>query len=219
MARYVDYIVNAAPPWLQRERGAAFLRAIGLTLDLISDGVKEAVKARFPTLAAPDAKNEIGTERSSVRATVLGYETNDAYGLRLQRLWDDAVLRGTKAGVLEILRVIGTTALAPWTYAVYDLDEWNPGYPWADGWICLQAPHPWVNDDVWGGPGTWGDGGTWGSSATPDQVANYRAVVKPWIPAHARVVTIVHLDGELWGEPGTWGDPGTWGGHVAQWPT
>lgn len=218
MSLFIDYLVRRAPAWLQRERGEAFLSAIGMYLDAIADSFKEATLSHFPERASPSAQNAIGADRQSPRSTVLGYETSPSYGARLRRLWEDQLDRGNKTGILEILRVIGATAPSPWTYSVYDLDEWNPWAPWNWGWILLQQPHPWASDGAWGDPGVWGDGGTWSSNATVSEVRNYKAVVKPWLGAHTRFTTIVHLDGGVWGEPGTWADPGTWGGHVAQWP-
>jgi hypothetical protein len=229
MGLFADWFEQAAPAWLQRANGAAYLRTIGSVFDAFVDGAEAAVIARFPEgdpiggksgkrAPIPGGQDALGAERMLPRIRMfVPAELDGPYGARLRAAWDDRAFSGSPEGLKRILAAIAATMASPWTATIYDHGGWNPWYSWARAWVLIQAT-PWVNDGVWSDPGTWGDGPTWGSSATPDQVQNFRAVVRSWCPPWARTDAVIALDGEMWGEPGTWADPGTWGGHAVTWP-
>lgn len=82
---YQDYQVKIAPSWLQRNYGLALLSSLGAIKDSFVDQLRQAVKARMPDYAPPDALAHIGNDRGLPQGVT---ETNAAYATRLRTAWD-----------------------------------------------------------------------------------------------------------------------------------
>ncbi len=77
---FADALVRLSPPWLQRLRGAPFLRGLGDILDTLRDATAEAIALRLPRATVPTALGRIGQDRKILR----GYnESNVGYAARL----------------------------------------------------------------------------------------------------------------------------------------
>lgn len=93
-----EALSRIVPPWLQRLRGKAFMRGLGAPLDVVRSASAEAIDARFPRTARPDALSYIGRDRKIVR----GLDESDAsYAGRLRRWLPDHNRRG---GGIALLR-------------------------------------------------------------------------------------------------------------------
>jgi hypothetical protein len=102
--KYREYQPLIAPPWLQREKGAAWLRALGDVKDGQVERCKAAVKARMPLLAPADALGAIGVERGIPRGPG---ESNASYAGRLVGAWETWACAGSPRGMLVALRSAG----------------------------------------------------------------------------------------------------------------
>jgi hypothetical protein len=102
--RYREYQPLIAPPWLQREKGAAWLRALGDVKDGQVERCKQAVKVRMPILAPADALGAIGVERGIPRGPG---ESNASYAGRLVGAWETWASAGSPRGMLAALRAAG----------------------------------------------------------------------------------------------------------------
>lgn len=177
---YLEWLEQRAPRWLQAGYGGYLLASLGLVLDAIAEGSKQAVRIRFPSVAIPDALEELGKERQAPRWTCFRYETDEEYGARLGRLWQDRAWLGTEKAFLDILPAGGFVNFS------VETGSYGGAGSWARFWVRLQKPHPWRSDGLWGDPGEWGDGGTWGSTATVAQISNLLACLRPLRPAYAK---------------------------------
>ena len=52
---YLEWLEQRAPRWLQAGYGGHMLASLGLVLDAIAEGSRQAVRIRFPSGAIPDA--------------------------------------------------------------------------------------------------------------------------------------------------------------------
>jgi hypothetical protein len=102
--KYREYQPLIAPPWLQREKGAAWLRALGDVKDGQAERCKAAVKARMPLQAPGDALAAIGLERGIPRGPG---ESNASYAGRLVGAWETWASAGSPRGMLAALRAAG----------------------------------------------------------------------------------------------------------------
>lgn len=209
---FVDFLIDAAPPWLKRRWGARYLTVIGLLYDAYREAAEAAVRARYVRYTPPDALPEAGTHYSIER---LVGETDEGYRGRLRRAFPSHRQGGSATGLQARLHEAGYT-----TATVVEAHDWSvdDGGSWARYWVVVEQPHPFSVAELWSDPGTWGDGGVWLDLSPKEQADQIRRLTRKWGQgAHAQPVSlIVVLSGELWGSPsgGTWGDAGTWGGSA-----
>jgi hypothetical protein len=211
---YLEWIVDRAPAWIRRGLGEGWLASVGLVLDGFAETTRQAIRARFPTGAPPDALTTLGGERQSPRITALFYELDDAYAERLRLQWEKRELLGAKTGLEAIVAAQGFV-----TFEVLDQQEWSAATPWMWSYVHVSQPHPWTTPGNWDDPGLWDNGLTWDSSATVSEVENVRAVTRPWVPAHAKCWMVIDLEGEIWDSGGLWDNGDFWndGAAVVTW--
>lgn len=184
---------------MRKGTGYKYIYAFAVLADLIVQFALEGVRAKFPSLAPPDALALIARDRRVVRGFA---ETDDTLVARLIRWLIDwrqaggayAILRQVKAywtgydGPMRIVSANGTW----WTLNADDSVEkhvtlptknWNwDGHDelYARFWVILYASAMGITrDGTWGDGELWGatDGSTWGSTATPEQVQTVRGIV------------------------------------------
>ncbi len=197
----------------QRDQAPAFVGAEGENWfvfwghlkDAFTEAAKEAVKARFPSLAAVDALEAQAADRNNERYPA---ETEALFRVRLAETFDRYAFLGTPAGVTaaaeQVPGVTGVVYREAW--------QWDPASPlWARFWLVLATT--WEMPATWGGGATWGDGSLWGLSAPKASLDFLRRQVRRWKAAHARGKLLIKIgDASVWGEPDlTWGGGKTWG--------
>jgi hypothetical protein len=102
-----NYQANKAPRWLRQGFGEPWLRGIGDAKDEVEVALKDAVKARFPSVCPVDALSRLGGERGIERGP---RDTTDAYRARVKGAWDAWEWAGTPTGVLRALYWAGYNA-------------------------------------------------------------------------------------------------------------
>jgi hypothetical protein len=95
---YRAWRMSLVPTTHQRPTGQAFQGALGDVEDALIDRAKQAVKARFPLLAPPDALTALGVERQLPQGPG---ESTAAYAARLQGAWLLWPWAGTPYGLLR----------------------------------------------------------------------------------------------------------------------
>jgi hypothetical protein len=209
MAATVDY-------WqFQKDQSPAFVGLEGENWfvfwghlkDAFAEAAKDAVKARFPSLAAVDALEAQAADRNNERYPA---ESEELFRVRLAETFDRYQWLGTPPGV--IAAVEQTPGVTDVVYR--EAWQWDPGSPlWARFWVVLATT--WELPVAWGDPGeTWGGGRLWGLSTSRESVAFLRRQVRRWKAAHAKCAGLLVKIGDatVWGEPDrTWGGGRTWG--------
>lgn len=215
MTTFRDSAWNLSPPRLRTDVAAKMVYALfALPFDAMAQAATEAVRARFPDLAPEDALPYLGRDRGIARGPK---EPSTSYRARLL-LWLDT-WRGagvgrtlldqlaayvlpatcrmrliTQAGLVYTREADGTFSIAraggTWNWDG-DASSWARFvvviYPGADLWT--EGP-TWGDAALWGGG--WGSPGyTWGTTATPEQVAGIRAIVRDWKPAASLCESII----------------------------
>jgi hypothetical protein len=176
--------------WMQGPVMGAYLAACGDALDLVLDGLRQAVAARFVSETPADALGWIGAERLLPRYPA---DTDDTYRARLAAAWEVWQLAGTAAGILAALAACGFADAA--IYTARDAtppgeSSWPPDGDtanWSRFWVFLDVstsnPFAW-QPTVWTHARRWGGGATWGSTATVGEVALVRGVIRTLKAAH-----------------------------------
>lgn len=210
------------PTTHQRPTGQAFQGALGDVEDALIDRAKQAVKARFPLLAPPDALTAIGVERQMPQGPG---ESSAAYAARLADAWTAWQWSGTAYGLLRAFYSTGYTnvVLAQVLGGLqYTLDAGGNLITSAGGtWTVTFAGDPfWSKFDVIFSqplPPAWVSGGV--PASTSNEANFIRSLIRLWKPGHATAGRIVIQGaGKLWGTPTTqlWGAAtGNWGGAAA----
>jgi hypothetical protein len=196
-----DAIREISPRWLRGPVGGAMIYSIGALLDNLMDGLRQGVRARFPSpLYSPDALPWIGGERR-IRLGLL--ETDEHYAARLPDWLHKHRLRGGPYALLEQV----WEYYAPETFpvelryasgrrfqmavdgsVVRDIVSWTPpGDPaqWARWWLIYQWPHEINADGIWSDPGVWDDGGVWDCDLSSAEVRSIRLIPREWNAGHA----------------------------------
>lgn len=214
---FFEWLPEQASPWARGEIGENWWLFWGHLQDSFAEAAKEAVRARFPSLAAPDALQAQAADRGTER--YLG-ESEPAFRVRLAETFDRYQALGTPMGLCEAVAAVpGIIPRAPTLedpYPVGYREAWqmDPGSPlWARFWLFLATS--WGLPVAWGDAGeTWGGGAMWGLTAPVDAVDFLRRQVRRWRAAHARLEAIVITVGGavVWGEPDVvWGGGAVWG--------
>jgi hypothetical protein len=215
---YRAWRCSLVPTTHQRPTGQAFQGALGDVEDALIDRAKQAVKARFPLLAPPDALTALGVERQLPQGPG---ESTTAYAARLQGAWLLWPWAGTPYGLLRAFADAGypNVVLAqPRGARQFTLDAngalvISSGVASADPFwskftVLFPAPLP----AAWAGVVP---------AITSTDAAYIFDTIRRWKPGHATWDRIIfQTSGKVWGFPVSqvWGAAtGTWGGTETIW--
>lgn len=218
------------------EEGEPVNYSLGYLADAVEEHARQATTVRFPEYAPSDALPYFARDRRIRRG--IG-ESRAAYNVRLLRWLDDHRTRGNPYALMRQLqaycnaavRIRTVDARGNWYTTERDgsrefllnQGNWNwddaDAARWARFWVIIYPTAeglPWAEGPTWGTPGlVWGDPTrTWGTTATPQQVADVRALVRDWKPAGTRCEhIIIAFDDASFVPDGSSGDlpDGTWG--------
>ncbi len=134
---HVDWVakLHAGIGWARGRWAEMFFGTTqGLLADWIAEGAREAVRARFPSFAAPDALEEVGIETGLPRLVV---ESVAQFRARLQNRWPISEQRGTRQGMIAALD--SYASISGLISAYHFLEEWE--FPtvlwWSRWWVFL----------------------------------------------------------------------------------
>jgi hypothetical protein len=222
------------PAWLSTGEGEFVGYSLGLLCDAFAERVRLGLLARFPQFAPPDALSYLGRDRRIVRGI---NEPDDAYAARLVRYLDDHRVQGNPYALMDQLASYCQAAVRIRTvdrsgnWFTRDRDgsrsalinqanwDWDGGAAssWSRFWVIIYptaAGLPW-SASVGGSPASWPSGGTIGTTATPDQVASVRSIIREWQPDGTRCEWIIIAFDDASFDPtapepdGTWANFGT----------
>jgi hypothetical protein len=208
-AYFTSAFYKLAPSWLTSGAGEKVLASLMLVADDFSARAKLGLLARFPQYAPDDALPALGRDRRILRG--IG-EPAAAYAERLTRALDDLPTRGNPFALLRQLRaylqadcVVRTVdRRGNWftidangvESTVMDAANWDwdggAGSSWSRFWVIIYpegGTNPWAPAGSIGDPTLYGNGDvgnagyTVGTTATRDQVAAVRAIIRDWKPA------------------------------------
>jgi hypothetical protein len=98
MPTFEDYVkTDLSPAWLREGAGAAYQGTLGARIDAHVGLLKEAVKARMPSLGPSDALALLAAERGIDRGTT---ETEASHRDRVKKAWEIWRWAGTPIGML-----------------------------------------------------------------------------------------------------------------------
>jgi len=208
-----DGFYKLAPAFLTTGEGELVRYSCGLILDAFTKRANEAAMVRFPEYGPEDALRYAGRDRGIPRGID---EAAAAYATRLLDWLDDHRVRGNPymlckqiAGYCNAaVRVRTVDQAGNWFTRERDGAEsvsfatanwnWNAAITtWARFWVIIYPTvgpptEPWTATDTWGMGYKWGEPGrTWGTSATLDQVATVRSIVRNWRPDGTRCECII----------------------------
>ena len=209
MTEYADYQPDTAPPWLQRDAGRAFLYVLGLVKDAWLEAAKRAVKARFASIAPPDA---IAYLLRDYDLPERFNESEDIARARILDAWRSWELAGTPGGVVHALNTAG--------FANVSVQERINAVRWWEYRVVLRPAFPWDHTvlpyERWGAA-TWGEYHYTGGAPTLADRDRVLTLVRKWAPAHAHLdFVVVQISGPTWGSF-AWGDGTTWNGIEDYW--
>lgn len=211
MTDYSEYQVEGATRPLQRPWGRLWNAVVSIPKDAWREAAKQAVKARFASIAPVDALDRLLRDYDLPPRFE---ETVAQTRARLADVWTAWQLSGTKEGIVRALALAGFG-----TVIVHE--RLTPGR-WWEFRVTLRAPFPWDPAGLpllkWGGGWTWGQGFHFtGASPSDAYKARVLALIKHWKPAHERLLDVeVQLEGPYWGEF-SWGDGSAFGGTSEFW--
>jgi hypothetical protein len=185
------------PEWLQGKGGKAWFQASGDRLDELAHRANQAILARFPYTAPPDALGLVGQDRLISRNET---DTDAEFAARLQSAWTLQHGRGTVEGVLRLLLYHGHETVAYSILRKYWLDS---------GGDLQQTPYEY-NFDY---PNTWWSKILFFFPTIPaeDERINIGRLVKTWKSSLSRVFLCFVGDSLLWDYPeGTWDEEETY---------
>lgn len=185
----LEYIQSkyAAVRWATGNAGARFIGVVATLWDGMAQGAVQTLSNRLPHYSdcAPDAEDQIGFDRELFR---FSEETQDHWGNRVQKAWDQYEQAGTPQAVLA--------DVVAWGESAY------PGI-----WVVGPVPVPTIQETGWArftltlpyGSVPWGppvaydsgvhyDDGTLYdvSNADPVTIDHLRRLVRKWKPARSR---------------------------------
>lgn len=239
--RFRTAFYKLLPAWLIDEEGELVHGSLGTLKDEFVDRLVQGLYARYPEFAPPDALAYLGRDRKIVRGI---NEPAESYAVRLMRWLDDHRTRGNAFALMDQLaaycqadvRIRTVDSSGNWYTRERDgsrswlLDQgnWNwdnaSSAQWARFWVIIYptaAGEPWapMSPNI-GDPGPWEDnigtpGYTVGTTATPEQVASVRAIIREWKPAGTTCEWIIiafddgSFDPSVEDQPSP--NPGLWG--------
>lgn len=232
MTRFTTSFRKLAPSWLTTGEGELVRFSLGLQLNQACDRAYQATRARMPAYAPIDANGPMGRDRKIVRGID---EPAAAYAERMIRWLDDHKTRGNPFALAKQLRAYcqadvmirtvdrrgnwftieadGTQAMSLATGNwLWDTTAASP--QWARFWVIIYptaAGLPWTVGPRWGdADAIYSASRTWGTSATPEQVAAVRSIVREWKPAGTRCESIIIAFDPASFDPAAPEPDGTW---------
>ncbi len=227
MSQYREGFYDLLPSWLSTGDGELVAYSLNVLLDWARERVRLGLLARFPDYAPADALGAIGRDRKIIRGID---EPAASYAVRLKRWLDDHLVRGNPWALLEQLRAYCNAPVmvrivdrrGNWHSIAADgtrsrsmrtanwLWDTAPASPrWARFWVIIYptaAGEPWAASEA----GAWPSGGTIGTTATPEQVASVRQIVREWKPAGTRCEWIIVAFDPVSFDPAAPEPDGTW---------
>lgn len=235
---FAEWMLKWSPRWLKGGDGEKVIGSLGLLLDDFAARARAGLLARFPGYADDEALAALGRDRKIVRGI---NEPSAAYAARLSLALDALKTRGNAYTLLEqiraylqapcVVRIVDRrgnwwTIEADGSYTSNvdtGLWNWDGGSlaNWARFWLIIYpvgGTTPWAPSGNWGDATLWGDGKwghsdrTIGTTATVDQVAAVRQIVRDWSPRHAVCEwIIIAFDPASFSPSGSTDPAGTWG--------
>ncbi len=228
------------PSWLTAGDGGKVAASLSLMLDDFVARARLAMLARFPAYAPDDAAlAALGRDRLIRRGI---NEPAASYAVRLSRAFDDHRTRGNPYTMLRQLRAylqadcVVRTVDRRGNWFSIDADgvesssmdtgnwDWDGGSltNWARFWVIIypvNGTNPWAVSGLWGDATLWGDG-LWGhptltigTTATTDQVASVKSIIREWKPAGTTCEQIIiAFDAATFTPAGATDPNGEWGG-------
>lgn len=214
MAKRIRYLRKHLAPERFTSVGESLL--VGASLDVMKDGyisiLRRSLLARFPETTPADGLAQMGRDRRVVRGL---NEDASSYAQRLIRWLDDRQTAGNPFALMKKLaeytgplcsfrtvdargnwysRAADGSTSYRLKAANWDWDGLTVGQRWARFWVIIYPNGLWSEGPGWGDPDApdWGeDGTTWGSTATPEQVATIRFIIRDWMTDGTRCVNII----------------------------
>lgn len=191
------------PSWLSTDEGELVHYSLGVVMDAFLERLRLGRDARFPDTAPPDALPYLARDRKIVRGID---EAQPSYATRLKRWLTDHRTRGNPYALMDQLAAYCNAAVVIRTVdragnfftraadgsrsADLATGLWNwdgaAATLWSRFWVIIYptaAGLPWGPSVGDAGGASWPVGGTIGTTATPEQVATVRAIIRDWKPA------------------------------------
>lgn len=208
-ADFFEWLPEQASPWARGEIGENWWLFWGHLQDGFTEAAKEAVRARFPSLAAPDALQAQAADRNTER--YLG-EAEASFRVRLAETFDRYQALGTPAGLVAAAEVV------PGVLSVDYLESWQiePSSPlWARWWVLCRVE--WPLAPAFDAPGlVWDGGWTWDFGAVEEQALLLRQL-RRYRAAHCKGrLCVATPDAPVFDAPGfVWDGGWLWDGGKA----
>lgn len=236
MASFLTAFRKLIPKFLTEDEGELVQGSLAVVKSHFVERLRQGLYAKFPAHGPPDALAYIGRDRRIVRGI---NEPASSYRVRLLRWLSDHRVRGNPFALHDQLRaylqtdvMIRTvdrrgnwfTTAADGTRSV-ELDsgtwDWDAedASSWSRFWVIIYptAVGPWAVSGNWGDAGLWG-GGVWGAAnktigttATQEQVASVRQIIRDWQPDGTRCEWVIVAFDPASFDPATPDPDGTWG--------
>lgn len=246
--RYRTAFRKLLPRHFTRGEGELVLSSLAELKEGWAERAYQGLNARFPSTLLPSALSSIGRDRKIVRGI---NEPDEAYAERQRRWLDDHRVRGNMFALMDQLRaycqadvrIRTVDASGNWctrerdgarSWLIKQLNwDWDgkPRNPYFSRfWVIIyptSAGEPWAPNEVWGDPALWDAGifgtagKTIGTTATPEQIASVRSIVREWQPDGTRCEWIIIAFDDASFDPtdtqpplpdGTWGKWGKYDG-------
>lgn len=238
MARFRQAFYKLLPSWLTEGEGELVLGSLGVLKDAWLERLTQGLYARFPSYAPESALAYLGRDRKIVRGI---NESAASYSARLLRWLEDHRIRGNPFALMAQLRAYCNadvrirTVDAAGNWFTLDRDgtrsftlgagnwDWDTeaASQWSRFWVII---YPTADGEPWSDPGDWGDAALWGSgvwganstatigtTATREQVASVRSIVREWQPDGTRCEWIIVAFDDASFDPTAPEPDGTWG--------
>lgn len=216
MARWQDLILDLLPFWLSGSFAKRFFRSAVTPADIITDGIKEGVKARFVKIAPDDALDEIGSERNIERYP---NETLASYRVRLAEAWETWMHAGHESSIEnQFLVFAGLTNVRTYAHRIIGNPvtpyNWQPDQnstAWSRFSHVIDQPMPWsdliAGPEIIAGPEVIS-----GTTMTASEYRIMRRIVHKWRPAHALGVMLTLVFDGVIASPDTIAGPALFAG-------
>lgn len=221
------------PSWLHDGDGGNVLASLALIKDDFIARVKLGLLTRFPSYAVDDVSlGAIGRDRKILRGI---NEPAASYSAREIRWLDDHIRRGNPFALLEQIQaylqapcVVRTVDRRGNWFSIdangnkttnINSGNWNwdsvPSPRWARFWVII---YPVGGTNPWAKQGKFGHGlkfgapiGTLGTTATADQIAGIKSIIREWKPLGTRCEwVIIAFDSTSFAPDGTNGPDGNY---------